>query len=306
MQGLNQIVMDYVKKYSDEEKEFCPECLERDEQNVMFRPKGDKLTYEHGKRIVHEGVRKAAFCPVCGYSTMNGGTKPITKKELNQRTAEIATRKTLKNGALDYLTATSIFAKDITNCTFQNFNHDDDDRLQVARYVAKGAKLLSLGNNTHMVLQGHTGTGKTHLAFAAVQDVLKRTNYQVSYQSNGQTAYRSIQIVFCSWPLLMEQIKNGFNDESIKKKTDKTIAALKTADIAVIDDLGAERDTEFNFDQIDRLMQVREDLATIITTNQSYSELKEKYDDRTVSRIQAHSALIKFDHVQDYRTGAVS
>ena len=306
MQGINEIVMAYVKRYSDVEKEFCPECLEHDEENVMFRPKGDKLTYEHGKRIVHEGVRKAAFCPVCGYSTLDGGSKPLTKEELDQHTAELATRSTLKNGALGYLNTTSIYAKDITNCTFKTFNHDDNDRLQVARYVAKGAKLLSLGNNTHMVLQGHTGTGKTHLAFAAVRDVLKRTNYQIQYQNNNQTAYRSIQIVFCSWPLLMEQIKDGFNDDKIKKDTDKTIAALKTADIAVIDDLGAERDTEFNFEQIDRLMQVREDLATIITTNQSYSELKEKYDDRTVSRIQAHSALIKFDHVQDYRTGAVS
>ena len=306
MQGINEIVMAYVKRYSDVEKEFCPECLEHDEENVMFRPKGDKLTYEHGKRIVHEGVRKAAFCPVCGYSTLDGGSKPLTKEELDQHTAELATRSTLKSGALGYLNTTSIYAKDITNCTFKTFNHDDNDRLQVARYVAKGAKLLSLGNNTNMVLQGHTGTGKTHLAFAAVRDVLKRTNYQIQYQNNNQTAYRSIQIVFCSWPLLMEQIKDGFNDDKIKKDTDKTIAALKTADIAVIDDLGAERDTEFNFEQIDRLMQVREDLATIITTNQSYSELKEKYDDRTVSRIQAHSALIKFDHVQDYRTGAVS
>lgn len=306
MSSINEIVLAYVKKYSDEEKEFCPECLERGKETTMFRPQGDKITYDDGVKHVHKGVKKAAFCPVCGYSTLDGGTKPVTKEELDQRTAEIATENTLKNGALGYLTSMSIFAKDITECTFASFKHDDQQRLQVARTVAKGSIHLSNGENIHMILQGQTGTGKTHLAFATVQDIYQRTKYRIKYQNNGQTAYRSIQIVFCSWPLLMEQIKAGFSDDGIKKETDKTISALKTADIAVIDDLGAERDTEFNFEQIDRLMQIREDLATIITTNLSYSELREKYDDRTVSRIQAHSALIKFDHVQDYRTEVAS
>jgi len=310
MQGINEIVLDYVKRYSDEEKEFCPECLERGEKTTMFRPQGDKITYDnHDHKTVHKGVKKAAFCPVCGYSTLDGGTKPVTKDELEQRTAQIATENSLKNGALGYLTSTSIFAKDITNCTFDNFVKDNADRLQVARYVAKGAIHLSKGDNTHMILQGHTGAGKTHLAFATIQDIFSRTNYRIKYQKRQRgtnelvEAYRNIEIVFCSWPLLMKQIKDGFNDDQIKKSTDRTVSALQTADIAVIDDLGAERDTEFNFEQIDNLMQIREDMPLIVTTNESFEELTEKYDERTVSRIQAHSALIKFDDVADYRQG---
>jgi len=307
MSSINEIVLDYVKKYSDEEKEFCPNCLEQGNETTMFRPKGDKITYDDGVKHVHKGVKKAAFCPVCGYSTKDGGDKPVTKAELEQKTAEIATENSLKNGALGYLNATSIFAKDITNCTFKNFKHDNADRLQVARYVAKGAIHLSKGDNTHMILQGHTGSGKTHLAFATVRDVFDRTKYRVKYQKRQPStnemvdAYRNIEIVFCSWPLLMKRIKDGFNDESIKKMADKTVSALQTADIAVIDDLGAERDTDFNFEQIDNLMQVREDLPLIVTTNESFDELAEKYDERTVSRIKAHSALIKFDDVADYR-----
>lgn len=311
MQGINEIVLEYVKKYSDEEKEFCPECLERGNKTTMFRPKGDKITYDkHDYKTVHKGVKKAAFCPVCGYSTLDGGTKPVTKDELEQRTAQIATENSLKHGAIGYLTSTSIFAKDITNCTFDNFAKDNDDRLKVARYVYKGAMRLSKGDNTHMILQGHTGSGKTHLAFAAIQEIFKQTKCRVKYRkrqkgtNESADAYRNIEIVFCSWPLLMKQIKDGFNDDQIKKATDRTVSALQTADIAVIDDLGAERDTDFNFEQIDNLMQIREDMPLIVTTNESFEDLAEKYDERTVSRIKAHSALIKFDDVADYRQGA--
>lgn len=310
MQGINEIVLDYVKRYSNEEKEFCPECLEHGEKTTMFRPKGDKITYDnYDRKTVHKGVKKAAFCPVCGYSTLDGGTKPVTKDELEQRTAQIATENSLKHGAIGYLTSTSIFAKDITNCTFDNFAKDNDDRLKVARYVYKGAMHLSEGESTHMILQGHTGSGKTHLAFAAIQEIFKQTKYRVKYRkrqkgtNESADAYRNIEIVFCSWPLLMKQIKDGFNDDQIKKATDRTVSALQTADIAVVDDLGAERDTDFNFEQIDNLMQIREDMPLIVTTNESFEELTEKYDERTVSRIQAHSALIKFDDVADYRQG---
>lgn len=288
--------------------EFCPACIARavPEKVRLCRPHGDSAERINGRFVVHKGVPRPAFCPECGYSTKDG--KGLTKADLEARVSREKTKEMHKNGAIGFFNQCSLLAKmSVTNDRFSNFKTPQPILKQVGNETFKNAKSIASGEPIHLILQGKTGTGKTHLSMACVWEIWDRTGYRFKDRptrnpdGSRHDNYREIQIVFASWPLLIQEIKDGISSPDVAIKAQKTLSALQVADVAVIDDLGAEPETSFNFQKVDDLFQIREDLPTIITTNLSFDELKKKYDDRTVSRIRAHAHTISFKGVKDYR-----
>ena len=77
------------------------------------------------------------------------------------------------------------------------------------------------------------------------------------------------------------------------------MAEIKSADFVVLDDLGAElgvkqfddrnKSTNFNNDTLNRIVEARQNKATVFTTNLTGKELSQAYGERIVSRIMNHS-----------------
>lgn len=118
-----------------------------------------------------------------------------------------------------------------------------------------------------LLLQGATGTGKTHLSLAIAKAVTE-AGYGV--------VYGSVQ------PLLRRMESEHFG-----RSEGNTEEQLATCDLLVLDDLGMELDSPFYRSCIYSLLNERllEQRPMVISTNLSYSALKERYGDQIASRI---------------------
>lgn len=142
-------------------------------------------------------------------------------------------------------------------CRFDTFQGND-------KMVQGLIKLADTGCD--IVLRGETGCGKTHLAVALMQ-----------HAGHGY---------FTTAPELLLRIRSTFNDGGWETE-DEVIRDLCSHDLLVLDDLGAEKTTEFAITTlyiiIDR--RIRDAKRTIITTNLSLKEIEDKLDARIASRL---------------------
>ena len=118
-------------------------------------------------------------------------------------------------------------------------------------------------------LYGKYGCGKTHLAASIIHEL----------------AEQGIAGVFVVVPELLNKIRRSFSNPS--EDTDKIIRTAKEAKLLIMDDLGAEKPSDWVSEQLYMIINSRyEDmLPTIITTNCNTKELIERLGERTVSRI---------------------
>lgn len=124
-----------------------------------------------------------------------------------------------------------------------------------------------------LTLEGPTGTGKTHLAIGAIFDAWTR------HRAFGQF-----------WPVidLLERFRRTMQGDRAQETSEQIEAALMRVDLLVLDDLGAQRDTDYASERLFSIIDLRYSrrLATIVTTNVTMMELP----DRVRSRL-AHGEL---------------
>lgn len=132
-------------------------------------------------------------------------------------------------------------------------------------------------NNGGMItLQGTTGNGKTRMLYACLR-----------------TAYEDMKDkpIFYSVPMLCVKLQGmckvmGDMEEFIKE-------LCETDTILLLDDLGAEKTTDFVKQTLYIILSEREkwDRPTMITTNYLLSEIAEMFDARIASRLKGGTVL---------------
>jgi len=103
-----------------------------------------------------------------------------------------------------------------------------------------------------LLLMGASGVGKTHLAVAALKELIKR--------GHGG--------LFCDYRELLKEIQASYNPAS--ESTEMGILEpIRTAEILVLDDLGASKPSAWVLDIIGLVLNARynEKRVTILTTN---------------------------------------
>lgn len=118
-----------------------------------------------------------------------------------------------------------------------------------------------------LLLQGPTGTGKTHLSLAIAKAVTEQ-GYGVVYSS--------------VLPLLRK-----LESEHFGRSEGDSEAQLISCDLLVLDDLGMEFDSPFYRACLYNILNARllEGKPTIISTNLSFTAIKERYGEQIASRI---------------------
>lgn len=126
-------------------------------------------------------------------------------------------------------------------------------------------------------IYGKTGTGKTHLAVGILKDALDRRE----------------DAIFISLADLIERIKGRFNDQSQQDPFE----AGSQVETLVLDDIAAERPTEFALDVFSRLVDYRYSWAkrTIFTSNASPVTLTDHFGPRIASRVMDMCRVIHLD-----------
>ena len=114
-----------------------------------------------------------------------------------------------------------------------------------------------------LLLSSPPGRGKTHLGVATLQAVA--------------TPERRVEV--CQVPNFLAEIKAAFSPRS-DADPDLILNQMKTADVLLLDDLGAERETEWAIETLYLLVdhRVQNELPTIITTNLGLTEFNQRAD----------------------------
>jgi DNA replication protein DnaC len=118
---------------------------------------------------------------------------------------------------------------------------------------------------------GDVGTGKTSLAMLVSKAALE--------------AGRSVAIY--SVPRLLADIKDTYEDDSGRSYTD-LFDRLCEVDLLHLDDLGAEKRTEWVLEQLYSIVNERwqNERSIVVTSNLGVDELREQIGQRTVSRLE--------------------
>lgn len=139
-----------------------------------------------------------------------------------------------------------------------------------------------------LVLSGHPGTGKTHLACAAMQDLFSRLNVR------GQ---------FWNVPDLIARYQATYDGDRATETAAEIDDQMAKVPLLVLDELGAQRDSPDATLRVFRIVDLRyrEAKPTIVTTNKTPGELAEM-DQRLYSRLMdaGQSEVVAFP-MDDYR-----
>jgi DNA replication protein DnaC len=149
------------------------------------------------------------------------------------------------------------------HCDFESYVTDlTDGKIWTAQHSQslKQAKLLAQSfvrdypgsSEKGLLLMGPSGVGKTHLAVAALKELLRRGH----------------QGLFCDYRELLKEIQGSYNPASESTEM-RILEPIRTAEILVLDDLGASKPSAWVLDIIGIVLNARynERGVTILTTN---------------------------------------
>lgn len=179
--------------------------------------------------------------------------KQREEEELRQKEKEMLAIASLKKQ--------SLMDERLRDACFDNFKQTKDNAYNLKlcqRYARHFDEMLE--KNQGLLFYGGVGTGKTFAAACIANHLLNQR----------------VPVVMTSFVKLLETMQ-GFKEED-----GVLISRLNRAKLLIIDDLGAERSTDFALEKVYNIVdsRYRARLPIILTTNLSMAEMKETVDIR--------------------------
>ena len=131
----------------------------------------------------------------------------------------------------------------------------------------------------NLFFYGTVGTGKSFLSGCVAKELIETGHSVIYFSTTG----------------LFDLLSRNSFDYKNREELRETYADLYQCDLLIIDDLGTELTNQFVTSQLFALLNERHmgKKATIISTNLSLEELRNRYSDRIFSRITSHYEICK-------------
>jgi len=138
-----------------------------------------------------------------------------------------------------------------------------------------------------LLLTGGCGSGKTHLAVAALLEI-------ISCDKGGR-------LLFSNFQDLIQEIQASFDDDHVPSKSE-LLRPLIDADLLVLDELGSQKPSPFVHDVLYYVINSRynDERTTLFTTNFT-DDLAERIGERLRSRLYEMTSTVQLGGVADYR-----
>ncbi len=159
--------------------------------------------------------------------------------------------------------------------TFSLDYYEGEDKTRMAQNVASlkhFADTFTPASGTSLFFVGPTGLGKTHLSTAVAVELIKK-GYDVVYETTQQ--------VMSDY----ETVRFSSNHASDRELPD--LSRYTEAELLIMDDLGTEMTTQYTLSCLYNIIntRIKRRKSTIISTNLTQKELRERYADRITSRL---------------------
>ncbi|MCR5457521.1 MAG: ATP-binding protein [Clostridiales bacterium] len=159
------------------------------------------------------------------------------------------------------------------NFEFKYYKEKDvRENIEDIYYFSKEfAENFSRKETRNLLFIGGTGLGKTHLSTSIAKVVIDK-GYDVVYET-AQRVFKDYE-------------DERFGRAQKNAEGEYPSAKYEDCDLLIIDDLGAEMQSEFNSSALYGIINTRINLekSTIVSTNLTQKEIQERYSDRIASR----------------------
>lgn len=196
-------------------------------------------------------------------------------KEIEERNKQNRNKKLLR--FFDYY---SLINDNLKTATIENYQPTSNDlahaKQRIETYIA------GYDGKKNLLLHGSYGTGKSHLSVGITKTLIEQKK----------------ECLFLSLPKLLTKIKDTYNNQGVTE--DELLEAIQRVDLLVLDDIGAEKKSDWTQTKLFEILDDRSGKSTIYTTNLGSAELREQINERNFSRMMENTEVIKMNG-NDYR-----
>lgn len=229
------------------------------------------LLKEHG--FSPDYLEPVYTCPLCqdtGYTYTDDGHKEKCSCFITKETAILYEQSNIRE---------MIAKENFSTLSYEYYNGEDLLRFEKAVQICKNFTNTFTKDYQNLFLYGTVGTGKSFLSGCIANELLSQ-GYSVIYFSSAG---------------LFETLARYSFDTKSKETLYNFCKDLYNCDLVIIDDLGTEVTNSFVTSQFFACLNERHlrRKASIISTNLSLEELRDRYSDRIFSRITSNYTLCK-------------
>ncbi len=172
-----------------------------------------------------------------------------------------------------------IQTENFSTLSYEYYQGEDLTRFQKAVHICQSFATNFNTNYQNLFLYGIVGTGKSFLSGCIANELLKTGHSVIYFSASG----------------LFDTLARYSFDTKSKETLYNFYKDLYNCDLVIIDDLGTEVTNSFVTSQLFACLNERHlrKKASIISTNLSLEELRDRYSDRVFSRITSNYTLCK-------------
>jgi DNA replication protein DnaC len=155
------------------------------------------------------------------------------------------------------------------HCTFENFEEHNDshrDALKIAKKFVKNYPVQDIG----LLFQGPCGVGKTHLAVAIINELIKEKN---------------VPCYFCDFRNLIRNIQSTYTPDSSLTESE-VLEPIFQKEVIVLDELGAKRTTAWVEETVFYIINHRYNNKKVTVFTSNYIDSGETEEDTRDQRFK--------------------